>query len=392
MQIAINGTDKRLPDTKMSKSNDMITRCPQCATAFRATQEVLNIAGGTVRCGSCLRVFDAKEHALTPINTPEADVTATQADSPQAEPKPPKQKSIPTNDESWALKLLEEENRETDRDSVRTENTDNKNLKRTTNASTNNDHSKRRNTKIEPSFHLIDEPKHSIDLSDTSLIDEHEHPAPDDLNNNEFDIGNELGDDPNIVDTEKLGSNDDSNLLLDKIELDSLELEETEDSGPFPWKSLLGACLMGALLLAQVAWLRFDTLSTRPIYKPYYTAICDTLGCTLPQQQNLQQIQTTQLFVRSHPDKPNALLVDAIIINNAHFQQAYPALRLSFLNIHGHVVASRDFKPEEYLRGELIGATIMPSNQPIQLSLAIVDPGESAVNYHIDVIAPKDAK
>ena len=37
----------------------MITRCPKCATAFRVTQDQLSVAKGSVRCGSCLTVFNA---------------------------------------------------------------------------------------------------------------------------------------------------------------------------------------------------------------------------------------------------------------------------------------------------------------------------------------------
>jgi len=40
----------------------MHTRCTHCDTAFRITPEVLSYARGRVRCGQCLRTFDALEH------------------------------------------------------------------------------------------------------------------------------------------------------------------------------------------------------------------------------------------------------------------------------------------------------------------------------------------
>ncbi|MCW8845985.1 MAG: DUF3426 domain-containing protein [Gammaproteobacteria bacterium] len=56
----------------------MHTRCTHCDTAFRITPEVLTYARGRVRCGQCLRTFDALEHlseeagnVLVPV-TPEA--------------------------------------------------------------------------------------------------------------------------------------------------------------------------------------------------------------------------------------------------------------------------------------------------------------------------------
>jgi predicted Zn finger-like uncharacterized protein len=38
----------------------LFTRCPQCTTTFRVTEDALNKAGGRVRCGRCASVFDAR--------------------------------------------------------------------------------------------------------------------------------------------------------------------------------------------------------------------------------------------------------------------------------------------------------------------------------------------
>jgi predicted Zn finger-like uncharacterized protein len=42
------------------------TRCPRCATVFRAGEDQLAAAGGRVRCGSCDEIFDAHAHAFVP--------------------------------------------------------------------------------------------------------------------------------------------------------------------------------------------------------------------------------------------------------------------------------------------------------------------------------------
>ncbi len=41
---------------------EMITRCPRCAVAFRVSDAHLRSAKGIVRCGSCLSIFNAKDH------------------------------------------------------------------------------------------------------------------------------------------------------------------------------------------------------------------------------------------------------------------------------------------------------------------------------------------
>lgn len=43
----------------------MITRCPDCQTAFRVTTAQLAARDGQVRCGYCIHVFDAAAHLLS---------------------------------------------------------------------------------------------------------------------------------------------------------------------------------------------------------------------------------------------------------------------------------------------------------------------------------------
>lgn len=53
----------------------MLTRCPQCETIFRAGADQLAAHEGLVRCGRCLKVFKATEHAY------DVPATATTGDS-----------------------------------------------------------------------------------------------------------------------------------------------------------------------------------------------------------------------------------------------------------------------------------------------------------------------
>ncbi len=40
----------------------IVTECPECETRFNVSEGQLKLASGKVRCGACLRVFDAKSH------------------------------------------------------------------------------------------------------------------------------------------------------------------------------------------------------------------------------------------------------------------------------------------------------------------------------------------
>jgi predicted Zn finger-like uncharacterized protein len=179
---------------------------------------------------------------------------------------------------------------------------------------------------------------------------------------------------------------DDSKNYLANIEPAPVEMMDFSSPSAQRWLWRAGAIIAGLLLLLQIAILRFDTLSKHPSYRPFFSYACNLVGCSLPPLLDTQQIRTTNLIVRSHPRQQNALIIDAILINNAQFSQAFPALQLEFNDINDQLVASRQLEPNEYLRGELAGAREMANNQPIQLSIEIVDPGDSAVNYQLTVV------
>ncbi|PSL15523.1 putative Zn finger-like uncharacterized protein [Marinobacterium halophilum] len=64
----------------------VITRCPDCHARFRVTDGQLMLAGGQVRCGACLSVFDAQAHALQPPSQPPATVAPAPAVTANATP------------------------------------------------------------------------------------------------------------------------------------------------------------------------------------------------------------------------------------------------------------------------------------------------------------------
>lgn len=145
------------------------------------------------------------------------------------------------------------------------------------------------------------------------------------------------------------------------------------------WPTL--AILMGALLFFQVAYFKFDYFSRVEPYRTAYLFICPVMGCEVPSLIDTSKILATNLIVRNHPDIESALMVDAILINNAPFEQPFPDLILSFSKLDETPVATRRFTPKEYLGGELAGMQYIPERQPVHITLEIADPGPDAVNY-----------
>ncbi len=147
--------------------------------------------------------------------------------------------------------------------------------------------------------------------------------------------------------------------------------------------------LAAGLLAFQYVWFHFDEMARQDQYRPIFQQICPMVGCQVPTRVDIARIKSSNLVVRSHPDFKGALIVDAIIYNRAPFAQPFPLLELRFADLNGQLIASRRFKPSEYLSGELAGRGEMPSQTPIHIALDILDPGPKAVNYSLSFRSPE---
>jgi hypothetical protein len=149
------------------------------------------------------------------------------------------------------------------------------------------------------------------------------------------------------------------------------------------WWVPVAMVLAAATLFTQVLWYQFDEWSMDPQTRPLYEVACGMLGCELPVMRDVASMVAKNLVVRSHPDVAGALVVNAVIVNEAEFAQPFPILELRFTALQGGLVAGRQFAPEEYLAGELLGERMVPRLVPVHVELEIEDPGEAAVNYYL---------
>ncbi len=157
-----------------------------------------------------------------------------------------------------------------------------------------------------------------------------------------------------------------------------------EPSRRRPWMWLAIAAAVAGIVL-QVFWYQFDDWAKDPTWRPVYASVCSVVGCELPVQSDLGLLRTKNLLVRSDPNDPGVLLVNAVIVNEAQFAQPFPVLELRFTDLRGALVAGRRFQPLEYLAGEAADMELMPARTPVQIELGIEDPGPEAVNYTMKI-------
>ena len=176
--------------------------------------------------------------------------------------------------------------------------------------------------------------------------------------------------------------------LIDQIEPLPVDIGRFERE-PTDWLGLLkgiaaGTALM-AVFFAQYVFFNFNDLSHDLQARSWLGKICSTGICQLPALDPARVVKISNLIVRSHPTEPNALAIDAILLNVESEPVPVPELELLFSTMEKLPLASRRFKPTEFLAGEMSGQTELPPGRPVHIALAIIEPGPDAVNWTLAV-------
>lgn len=141
-----------------------------------------------------------------------------------------------------------------------------------------------------------------------------------------------------------------------------------------------------AVLLGQYAYFNREELAQYPELRPWLTQLCDTFGCDVPLQKDPGRISLANRVVQSHPGHEHALLIDATLVNEAAFVQAYPQVELRFSDLNNQLVAGRRFRPAEYLPPGTDIKKGMAPREPVKFSLEIADPGKQAVSFQFNLL------
>ncbi|ARU55063.1 zinc-ribbon protein [Oleiphilus messinensis] len=492
-------------------SEHYLTQCPNCGATFKLQEKHLNAAGGKVRCGSCMKVFNARDHLLTTTSSPTPQTAATEQplssieragsviasqaqhqDEPiqpissqgnEANPSPlsfastdtatrsgsssknidndeigwkfdesvssteksspteselekaleddtefmfqddpdadaeeesytgsnatssddefstsfleidnekshqfsdalddaEEQESGPTSDEQWAEKMLEELESSPARQNVTTKKEPEDTFAASPEPSSTHTYDQSVSTQrpqyaepsATPSVTPTNPAPESAYTRTAEFSVEHHHGSQPSPHNRE----NDLQDYSRRHDAESPFNN----LKIDPIQAASHSRNKVVRA--IVWLCIIAALTIG--LITQLAWMHFDKLVQYPKLRPIYALACKYANCQLPELVDLSQIKSQNLIVRSHPTVKKALIIDAVIVNQATFEQPFPKIGLHFSDINNNIVAERIFFPKEYLTGDAEGMTIMPSGVPVHLAIEVQDPGRKAVNYSI---------
>jgi len=167
-------------------------------------------------------------------------------------------------------------------------------------------------------------------------------------------------------------------------ELDEFEVAEQERRSRTGLMSAL-SLLLAVVLLLQLVHHNRQELVRHPRFGPLLGETYTWLGLPLSPNWDPTGYEVQQWGIATVPGSTSTLRVRASVTNRAGFPQPYPLLRLSLEDLWGAEVGVRALEPAEYLPPGTSPERMMAPGQRTDAEVRIVDPGEDAVGFRIDV-------
>lgn len=419
----------------------LITRCPNCDTRFRVNETQLQAALGQVRCGACLTVFDGTSYLLSDgelISGEAEDVDALlteidaqeqsldhPTDEPEFAPAPATEVEPMVAELADRVETADMELEELEAQLLAELRGESVPQRRVAAAAGENavaadaqpsspyqpapaalplSTEQGEATATEQSEDPVDEalddllaanqaqggvlPPKAAEPARGRVSEPTEEPAEepvteaDDARDEDDEpFAQNIDAEPDLLDEQPWLANERSSTQIPHVDIPPELLEDEPVKRTWPTWTLLVLAVIA--LPAQVLWYQFEDWSKDTTLRPIYVQACAVFGCELPVQRNVGLIIARNSVLRDHPEVADALIYDALLINQAEFKQPFPLVELTLTTIGGHLVASRRFKPTEYLSGEVGPDQTMVPDTPVHISLAIKDPGEAPLNFRV---------
>ena len=340
----------------------MYTRCPECRTWFNLTEAHLAAARARVRCGQCLATFDASTRLWSEPDEQSAPVSWTAAGGEPAAPEPAV--ADPISDPESSEPYLPEDSFETSDDPFGT---------------------------LEYDYSRREDP-----LKDDPLI------SPGAFE--EVDLEAELQTDPpgplvgdvRRVSTGGARTRPGANRIHEgrvstrrgkSREQEILSRIEGMDVRRGRRLAANSCVLLLLILVLQYAWfMAGDLAAAFPALGPALDDFCAVAGCESKRRGREEGIRVVSRTVRPHPEYTSAFSVKATLENRATEARPFPLVIFVLYGQDGRTLASRAFKPAEYLESGAEPADGLSSGSRANIAFDLVAPSEVAVSFDLRLI------
>ncbi|MEO5655530.1 MAG: zinc-ribbon and DUF3426 domain-containing protein [Nitrosospira sp.] len=337
----------------------LVTRCTNCATAFRVTPLHLQAHGGDVRCGQCAQVFNGFATLATVQEPEDRDDTGPAAkEMPETEAASEGASGIPPQNDPDTLAVSNEENSP----SAPTQGT--------TQETTRDRFGSGMTARAAPASSL-------------PPIAEESAPRREDETGSSTAAGSADGEkrfphrpDATIPPSENYAWN---NHAFDEVQLPKASLA---------WG--IGSLILIVVLVAQAIYIYRAELSVNaPVTRPYLQRYCELLGCTIPPPQYAKLLNIESSDMQPDTQQPGFITLSATIRNHAPSPQAFPSFQLTLIDHQDRPLASRNFPPEAYLEDAASRGKVIAPNAEFNVRLHLDSGTLNAAGYRLLLLNPR---
>ena len=393
-------------------SADWYCACPYCDAIFRLTSDKLKQRAGMVRCGACREVFDAYAHLVTRSErgfVPYESKSFLDDDSDlQARDEPvfsvpslnipPKNEpfsemtenvnvrgySLPQLDSAPSYMLKDDSEQDSELNGVRNPFEDNDPFSDT--AFEDDELS----GQSEPALDVLG----VTDEYEIKLFENEDDFLDDDSTVSTFpstrpDPNNPIRVPEREQQKKRSGNSEsrnkysaESTLGIDRSEVEQYINDRPNPVMGFVWTIVAAGFLI--LLGLQVKFNFVDQYAQHPTYRSYLSVFCKVAVCDLPPRRDLYKFTLTHTKIDLHPTQPGALRVTVKMVNEADFEQPYPALQLTLTDRVGRVVGRRTFNPDNYVGNNK--SNTVGKGELVSVLFDLAHPHEKAVGFVVDIV------
>lgn len=320
----------------------LVTRCPNCATAFRVTPLHLQAHGGDVRCGHCAHLFNGYATLATMQDPEDVDLPPTAgADMRESVHRTPPVNDLPapaiSDQEVSPLAPCHEIQPEVTAEAV-TQGAPNR----------------------EPPAAAESAPQASDTVKTPRNYAARDHASQDHASHDYA--------------------------AADPAEAYAFEAAPSpKTSAAWGFASLL---LLVVLAAQAIYFYRAELSVIAPGAKPYLEQYCELLQCTIPLPQNAALLSIESSEMQANTQRAGVVTLTATVRNHAPYSQAFPLFELTLTDPRDQPLARHIFAPDAYLGGELDPAGAIAPDNEFNVKLQLDSGDLNAAGYRLYLFYP----